>query len=139
MPLVPKDVDIFTGEQDFDLEDLSHVRANRYAPEWNFKKGNYIRQMVGESYEDLHDPAKEHEVVRCPWWRKHQGHFPYYKPSRAYSKTQKCAKRINELWWYGAPTHSLLGPIQNVGWSGDLLALQVEALVRIQDRYQGEW
>ena len=117
---------MFTREQQFDTEELDHVLANRYTIEWNFKKGNYIRQLEGSSYEDLHDPAKENEVIRCPWWHKHQGDFPSYKPRRGYSKAQRTAKSTNELWWYGAPKHSLLGPVANAGWSKDLLSYQVE-------------
>ena len=129
VPFVLEDVAVFTGEQDFDIEDLDSFRQNRFIPEWNFKGGNYIRQIVGETFDDLHDTAKEHSAIRCPWWRKHQGNFPSYKPSRGYSRSQKESRRANELWWYGAPNYSLFGPLQNVGWSADGLSLQAEVPV----------
>ena len=98
--MVHKDVTIFIGEQEFDIDDFDNVRQNRFIPEYNFKRGNYIRQIVGSSYEDLHHPAEEHEVERCPRWRKHQGDFPSNRPRRGYSKALKATKRMNELWWY---------------------------------------
>ena len=58
-PLVPENVSVFTGEQRFDDEDLNWIHQNRNAWEWNFKKGNYIRQIRGETLETLMDPNKE--------------------------------------------------------------------------------
>ena len=36
-PLVPEHVTVFTGEQQFDAEELDHYSQNRYTLEWNFK------------------------------------------------------------------------------------------------------
>ena len=127
--LVPEHVTIFTGEQHFDAEELDHYSQNRYTPEWNFKKGKYIRQIVGETLENLHDTSRGTKNKRCPWWKKHQGVFPSFKPTNGYTRSQKGFKRSNELWYYGGPIHSLLGPVENYGWSADGLSLQAEVPV----------
>ena len=65
MPFVPEGQGVVTGEQTFSIEEFDHIPSNRYVVEWNFKKGNYIRQIMGSSFEDLRDPSEELEVLRC--------------------------------------------------------------------------
>ena len=48
--LVPENVSVFIGVQHFDDEDLNWIPQNRNAWEWNFRKGNYIRQIRGETF-----------------------------------------------------------------------------------------
>ena len=97
VPLVPEGQGVFTGEQRFLIEELDNIPSNRYAIEWNFKQGNYIRQIVGSSYDDLHDPSKEATIRSCPWWRSHIGDFPTHQSCRHISAAQKKCKRKNSL------------------------------------------
>ena len=66
VPIVPEGVGVFTGGQQFSMDELENIASNRYAIGWNFKKSNYIRQLEGATFEDLHDPKKSQACTRCP-------------------------------------------------------------------------
>ena len=58
VPIVPEGLGVFTGEQQLSVDELENVASNRYAVEWNFKKKrNYIRQLEGTIFEELHDAS----------------------------------------------------------------------------------
>ena len=55
IPIMPEEVKVTTGEQESTLEEMDNLSSTHHDIAWNFKRGNYIRQLEGATHEDLHD------------------------------------------------------------------------------------